>query len=175
MQAWDRNSQTHKKELFKRKDPNSFVCQSPGSYLGQIGADEPASITTLCVELLESQSEHQFVEHGSSTYRIKACRKRESSAACIPVTLLPLQHLFSHKGNVQVPKELQVHFSLLVWQTIWNPCHIIQARPREQPENMTSAALTQLLMHLPPWGGFQTPFVLQPYPSWALSEAQNIA
>lgn len=100
----------HKKKLFKEE--NSFACHScstvpkgysPGSYLGQVGADEPAPVPTLCVELVESQSEHQFVKNRSSTYRIKVCIKKKKKAtekknktvALIPATLLTVQHLFS--------------------------------------------------------------------------------
>lgn len=52
---------------------------SRGSYLGQIGADEPARVTTLHVELIESQPEHQFIEDRSGIYRVKACVKNKQT------------------------------------------------------------------------------------------------
>lgn len=66
---------------------------SLGSYLGQVGADEPAAVTTLGVELIESQSEHQLIKNRSGTHGIEVCIKRkEHFFVLILPTLLTLQH-----------------------------------------------------------------------------------
>lgn len=56
---------------------------SLGSYLGQVGADEPAPVTTLGVELIESQSEHQFIKNRGGAHGIEVCIKRKEHFCCI--------------------------------------------------------------------------------------------
>lgn len=45
----------------------------PGLQLSHVGGDQAAPVSTLCVELLEAETLHQFVENASGTNCIKPC------------------------------------------------------------------------------------------------------
>lgn len=110
---------------------------SLGSHLGQIGADEPAPVTTLCIEFIESQSEHQFIKNRSGTYRIKVCIKKKkyrcinsSYTSDSAAFILPIKAMFNFL------KSYKSIFPCLSDRLFGNHCHIIQGRSREQTETM---------------------------------------
>lgn len=45
----------------------------PGLQLSHVGGDQAAPISTLCIELLEAETLHQFVENAGSANCIKPC------------------------------------------------------------------------------------------------------
>lgn len=99
---------------------------SLGSYLGQVGADEPAPVTTLGVELIESQSEHQFIKNRSSTHGIEVCIKRKEHFCCINPTCSsdPAALILHIKAMF---KFLESYKSISPCLTLWKPLLSIQA------------------------------------------------